>query len=99
MRTLRTNGEEGEKMSFMEVSLMTFETRNSVIPRSRALARRLEGWPRVPCGRSFEARRKLRRAPQDDGVARDTSLSRDDLLPLLAKSLDAERHHVADIEE
>src|SRR5258708_6344211 len=40
---------------------------SAVILRSRALARRLEGWA-TGCSRpSFEARRR-RRAPQDDGI-------------------------------
>src|SRR3954468_18493558 len=41
---------------------------STVILRSRALARRLEGWPRAPrLWPSFEARPEEGRAPQDDG--------------------------------
>src|SRR4051812_18426078 len=42
-------------------------THTTVILRSRALARRLEGWPRAGLRPSFEARPEEGRALQDDG--------------------------------
>src|ERR1700716_2268461 len=43
-------------------------TRSAVILRSRALARRLEGWPRAPALVAI-LRGSQRLAPQDDGSA------------------------------
>ena len=54
-------------MRLRYAKLVCQATHSTVILRSRALARRLEGRPQGACGPSFEARREERRAPQDDG--------------------------------
>src|SRR5437879_7538101 len=87
MRTLRAKGEAGENVSFMWYSL---RKEPSVILRCSRLRepRRMT----VRCGSSFETRASAL-------LRMTAALGRDDFLPLFAKSLDAERDHVADVEE
>src|SRR4051794_2617670 len=89
MRTLRTNGEDGEKMSFMGMSFVEF-----LLGHGRACP----GHPRLSCRCTVKTWMPGTR-PGMTSYRETVGLRRDDFLPLLAKTLDTERDHVADIEE
>src|SRR5689334_404021 len=87
MRTLRANGEAGEKVSFMKGPLTKL---NAVAPSLRAKRRNpLIRVRRMDCFVACDPR-------NDDADA--ACLRRNDLLALLAEPVDAKRHDVAGIE-
>src|SRR5439155_26391596 len=94
MRTLRANSEVWENVSFMQC------------PLKKARLSYFGSWPGLSRpSTSFLLRRRedvdARDKPAHDELCScsRTSLRRDNFLPLFAKPLDAERDHVADIEE
>src|SRR6266576_2402592 len=92
MRTLRANGEVGENVSFMECPLKNTRTSNSTVIASEA---------KQSSGPQRKAGLRRRYAPRNDGAGTYGlgASRRDNFLPLFAEPLDAERDHVADIEE
>src|SRR5947209_6762643 len=61
----RRSHKEVSIASSQELLAMTVESHTPSSSRSRALPRRLEGWPRSTCGHP-SARREEQQAPQDD---------------------------------
>src|SRR5262245_23221587 len=88
MRTLRANGEAGEKVSFMGGSKQMIGNQN-VIARSEATKQ-----SSFLCSAKLDCFASLAMTMESTA-----SLRRNNLLPLLAKTLDAEGDDVADIEE
>src|ERR1700676_1747385 len=89
MRTLRANGEAGEKESFMRYPS---KIRDRGAPSLRAKRSN-------PSGRKVSLDCFVAYAPRNDDGGLITASRRDDFLPLFAQPLDAERDHVTDAEE
>src|SRR5882724_10350381 len=102
MRTLRAKGEAGEKVSFMWSPHNYARRRMNVIASHRVGARRR---PMTGSSKQSKATKQnwiassLTLLAMTIGPQRHKPSSRDDFLPLLAEPFDAERDHVAGVEE